>query len=100
MRFAATVPGNAFTTSHDRAVYAEDRRATGGGYTRIELRAHGRRVTLAVRAALVSSTVAAPGFDELRAASRASSTIEWTVRTGFQCVNGSGQCKGNGRRCR
>ncbi|HLY38002.1 MAG TPA: fibronectin type III domain-containing protein [Candidatus Binatia bacterium] len=100
VHFATAVPGAAFTASGNRAVYMEDDRATGGGFTRIELRARGGRVTMAVRAVVASSTVAAPGIDELRAASSTSSTIDWKVRTGFQCVGGSGQCQGNGRRCR
>jgi hypothetical protein len=94
----ATVEGARFTRDGDRAMFSADDRAGGGGLLAIALRPARGRIRLVVRA-LVPATGAA---DRVGAAVTTGRTakLEWSLKTGSQCVGGSGQCKGRGRRCR
>jgi hypothetical protein len=104
--FEKTVRGSEFATRPgQRAVYRENGRVEGGGFTVLELRAHGGRGKLTVRALLspVARDTAAvddgAAFEAMRMGSP-SATLDWLVRSADGCVNGSGQCQGRARRCR
>ncbi len=99
-RFETTVPGSRFVDDGTRAVYFDDHRLEGGGFTSIEFRRRAARVAMSVRAAVVDGGAATRADAQAAAEPPRSATIEWTVNTGSQCVTGSGQCKGRGQRCR
>jgi hypothetical protein len=93
------VPGSEFAPTNDgRLMYKDDHRKAGGGFTSIELRPGKNGGSFTLRA-----LVADAGRDRssgVRAATKSSAQLKWSVKTGSGCVAGGGACSGHGRQCR
>lgn len=92
----ATVPGSRFTVaSGGRFVYRDDHRREGGGFTAILVKLGPTGGSLVLR-----SLVPTVGSAAMPTAIGTSGELDWSMRTGSGCIDGTGQCTGRGRWCR
>jgi hypothetical protein len=106
--YTATVPGNEFSGSGFRLVYAGGRGPDHNGLRRLELRGDGGMAEVRVRAYVPTTLDAAlpvvTGGATRLAPAAGGNQLAWVVRVAQKCARDSGlvcgQKKGNARQCR
>jgi hypothetical protein len=99
--FETRVAGSRFTRTTDgRVVYRDDQRDEGGGFTLIELTPRSRRSSLTLRALLRGAGRGSARRRRGRPQKETAAQLKWSLSTGSGCIDGAGQCKGRGQRCR